>query len=199
MILANWLTGQFFRDRGQPTIYRAQMEPRGRLIDDNGGTLYQNWMQRRLLSRVIIGLEPEPHAGLGLDVYVTITSPLRKYLDLAVQRQLKALLGLGTSYSEEDLRLIIQAVEQPMSYITVLQQERLRYWILRHLERRLGQKEDALVLEKRRHRYVVLLTKYMIECSLPLNCGADLKPEDAIMVNIERVNARSDTIALSLA
>lgn len=199
MILANWLTGQFFRDRGQPTIYRAQMEPRGRLIDDNGGTLFQNWMQRRLLSRVIIGLEPEPHAGLGLDVYVTITSPLRKYLDLAIQRQLKGLLGLGTSYSEEDLRLIVQAVEQPMSYITVLQQERLRYWILRYLERRIGQKEDALVLEKRRHRYVVLLTKYMIECSLPLNCGADLKPEDAIMVNIERVNARSDTIGLSLA
>lgn len=199
MILANWLTGRFFRDQGQPTIYRAQMEPRGRLIDDNGGTLYQNWMQRRLLSRVIIGVEPEPHAGLGLDVYVTITSPLRKYLDLAIQRQLKGLLGLGTSYSEEDLRLIVQAVEQPMSYIAVLQQERTRYWILRYLERRLYKKEDALVLEKRRHRYVVLLTRYMIECSLPLNCGADLKPEDAIMVNIERVNARSDTIGLSLA
>jgi len=156
-------------------------------------------MQRRLLSRVIIGVEPEPHAGLGVDVYVTITSPLRKYFDLAIQRQLKGLLGLGTSYSEEDLRLIVQAVEQPMSYIAVLQQERTRYWILRYLERRLGQKENALVLEKRRHRYVVLLTKYMIECSLPLNCGADLKPEDTIMVNIERINARSDTIGLSLA
>ncbi len=199
MILANCLTGRFFRDRGQPAIYRAQMEPRGRLIDDNGGTLFQNWMQRRLLSRVIIGVEPEPHAGLGVDVYVTITSPLRKYLDLAIQRQLKGLLGLGDSYSEEDLRLIAQAVEQPMSYIAVLQRERTRYWILRYLERRLGQKENALVLEKRHHRYVVLLTKYMIESSLPLNCGADLKPEDAITVNIERVNARLDTIGLSLA
>jgi exoribonuclease-2 len=85
-----------------------------------------------------------------------------------------------------------------MSYITVLQQERLRYWILRFLERHLGEKEDALVLEKRRHRYVVLLTKYMIECSLPLNCGADLKPEDAIMVTIDRVNARADAIGVSL-
>jgi exoribonuclease-2 len=199
MILANWLTGRFFRDQGKPAIYRAQMEPRGRLIDDSGGTLYQNWMQRRLLSRVIIGLEPEPHAGLGLDVYVTITSPLRKYLDLAIQRQLKGLLGLGPSYSEEDLRFIIQAVEQPMSYITVLQQERLRYWVMRYLERQPDQKEEALVLEKRRHRYVVLLTNYMIECSLPLNCGADLKPEDTINVIIERVNAREDTIRLSLA
>jgi len=199
MILANWLAGRYFRDRAHPAIYRAQLEPRGRLIDESGGTLYQNWMQRRLLSRVMIGLEPEPHAGLGLDVYVTLTSPLRKYIDLAMQRQLRGLLGLEALYSEEDLRFIIQAVEQPMSYITVLQQERLRYWILRYLERRVGQKEEALVMERRRHRYVVLLISYMIECSLPLNCGADLKPEDTIVVKLERVNARSDTIGLSLA
>jgi exoribonuclease-2 len=199
MILANWLAGRFFRNQGQSTIYRAQLEPRGRLIDETGGTLYQNWMQRRLLSRVIIGLEPEPHAGLGLDVYVTLTSPLRKYVDLATQRQLRGLLGLETLYSDEELRFIIQAVEQPMSYITVLQRERLRYWILRHLERHMGQKEEALVLEKRGHRYVVLIPKFMIECSLPLNCGADLKPEDTILVKLERINARSDTIGVSLA
>lgn len=200
MILANWLAARFFRNHGRPTIYRAQLEPRGRLVDDGvGGTLYQNWMQRRLLSRVIIGLEPEAHAGLGLDVYVTLTSPLRKYFDLTTQRQLRGLLGLGTLYSDEELRCIIQAVEQPMSYITVLQRERLRYWILRHLENHIGQKEEAMVLEKRRQRYIVLLTKYMIECSLPLNYGADLKPEDIVLVRLERVSARSDTITLSLA
>jgi exoribonuclease-2 len=200
MILANWLAGRFFRDQGQSTIFRSQLEPRGRLIDESGGTLYQNWMQRRLLSRVIIGLEPEPHTGLGLDVYVTMTSPLRKYVDLATQRQMRSLLGLEDFYSDDDLRLITQAVEQPMSYITVLQRERLRYWILRYLERHhVGQKEEALVLEKRRHRYVILLTRYMIECSLPLNCGADLKPEDTILAKLDRVNARSDTISLSLA
>ena len=199
MIMANWLAGRFFRDRGQSSIYRSQLEPRGRLIDESGGTLYQNWMQRRLLSRVILGLEPEPHAGLGLDVYVTLTSPLRKYLDLVTQRQLRGLLGLEALYSDEDLGFIIQAVEQPMSYITLLQRERLRYWILRYLEGHVDQKEEAMVLERRRHRYVILLTKYMIECSLPLNCRANLNPEETILVNLERVSARSDTITLSLA
>jgi len=199
MIMANWLAGRFFREQGQSTIYRAQLGPRGHLIDERGGTLYQNWMQRRLLSRVILGLEPEPHAGLGLDVYVTLTSPLRKYLDLSTQRQLRGLLGLGDLYSDEDLRFIVQAVEQPMSYISVLQKERVRYWILKYLERHVGQKEEALVLEKRRQRYVVLLTNYMIECSLPLNSGTDLKQEATILVKIERVSARSDTIGLSLA
>jgi exoribonuclease-2 len=56
-----------------------------------------------------------------------------------------------------------------------------------------------MVLDKRRQRYVVLLPSYMMECSLPLNSGADLKPQDTIEVKIERVDARSDTLTLSLA
>jgi exoribonuclease-2 len=199
MILANWLAARFFRDHGQPAIYRSQLPPRDRLVGENGGTLYQNWMQRRFLSRVVLGIDPEAHSGLGLDTYVTLTSPLRKYLDLATQRQIKGLFGMGELYSEEDLSSIIQAVKEPMSYITLLQQERMRYWILRYLERLAGDKEEALVLEKRRQRYVVLLINYMIESSLPLNSGASLKPQDRIMVKIEQVNARSDTLTISLA
>jgi exoribonuclease-2 len=199
MILANWLAARLFRDHRQDAVYRSQLPPRGLLIEEDGGTLYENWMQRRLLSRVVLSLDPEPHAGLGLDAYVTLTSPLRKYLDLVTQRQLRGLFGLEKSYSEEELRFIIQAVEQPMSYINALQQERTRYWVLRYLERRIGQKEEGLVLDKRRQRYVALLPKYMLECSLPLNCGADLESQDTVMVKIERVNARADTLTVSLA
>ena len=199
MILANWLAARFFRDHGQSTIYRSQLEPRAHIIDEDGGNLFQNWMQRKLLSRVIIGLEPEPHAGLGLDVYVTVTSPLRKYFDLVSQRQIRGLLGLEAPYSDEDLGFIIQAAEQPLRYITLLQRERIRYWILKHIASHVGQKEEALVLEKRRHWYLILLTKYLIEYSLPLNCGADLRPEDTILVKLDRASARSDTIGLSLA
>jgi len=199
MIMANWLAARFLRDHGQPAIYRSQPPPRERLIQEGSGTLYENWKQRRFLSRVVLDLDPRTHAGLGLDAYLTLTSPLRKYLDLVTQRQLRGLFGLERSYSEEELRFIIQALEEPMSYITVLQQERTRYWILRYLEDLVGHKEEALVLDKRRQRYTVLLPSYMIECSLPLNSGADLKPQDTIEVKIERVNARADTLTLSRA
>jgi exoribonuclease-2 len=156
-------------------------------------------MQRRFLSRVILNLEARPHSGLGLDAYVTLTSPLRKYLDLVTQRQLRTLLGLEESYSEQELTFIIQAVRESLSYITVLQQERTRYWILRHLEGQIAQPQEALVLEKRRKRCGVLLTKYMLEASLPLETCVGLEPEDTIMVNVERAEARTDTLTLSLA
>ncbi|MCH8551863.1 MAG: VacB/RNase II family 3'-5' exoribonuclease [Natronospirillum sp.] len=49
----------------------------------------------RLLSkcyrRTELAAEPRPHWGLGFTHYTTITSPIRKYLDLFLHRQLKAL------------------------------------------------------------------------------------------------------------
>ncbi|MBW2108960.1 MAG: RNB domain-containing ribonuclease, partial [Deltaproteobacteria bacterium] len=199
MILANWLAARFFRQHGRPAVFRSQLPPRERLIDQGTGSLFQHWMQRRFLSRVILTLEPEPHAGLGLDAYVTLTSPLRKYLDLVTQRQLRAVLGLEEPYSEQELNFIIQAVKEPLSYITVLQQERTRYWILRYLEGLIGEPQEALVLEKRRKRCVVLLTGFMLEASLPLDVAADLQPEDRIMVTIEQANARADKLVIALA
>jgi len=199
MILANSLAARFFRDHGQATVFRSQLPPRQRLVDGSGGSLFQNWMQRRFLSRLVLDLHPEPHAGLGLDAYATLTSPLRKYLDLVTQRQMRGLFGMERLYTEEELRFITQAVEQPISYISVLQKERTRYWVLKYLEGFKGKKEEALVLEKRRQKYVVLLTNYMMECSLPLNSGTDLKPQETVIVKTERVDARGDILKVSLA
>jgi exoribonuclease-2 len=133
-----------------------------------------------------------------LDAYVTLTSPLRKYLDLVTQRQMRGLFGMERLYTEEELTFITQAVEQPISYISVLQKERTRYWVLKYLEGFTAKKEEALVLEKRRQKYVLLLINYMMECSLPLNSGVDLKPQETVIVKTERVNARNDILTVSL-
>ena len=200
MILANWLAASFLRDHGRSAIFRSQQPPRQRLISENGGTLHQKWMQRRFLSRVVLGLEPEPHAGLGLDAYLTCTSPLRKYLDLVTQRQLRALLGLEEDfYSDKELEFIAQAIREPLSYIMVLQQERTRYWTLKFLENAVGHEEKALVLEKRRRKYVLLLTEFMLEATLPADYQGDLLPEEIVQVRIDKVNARADTLTVSLA
>lgn len=47
---------------------------------------------RRLLARAVIQNEPGAHFGLGLDCYTTMTSPLRRYQDLAVHFQLYQVL-----------------------------------------------------------------------------------------------------------
>ena len=87
MIMGNWLSARFLADHKIPAIFRTQPDPRERLYKGEEGTLFQNYMQRRYLSRFILNTEPKRHSGLGLDYYVTATSPIRKYFDLVTQRQ----------------------------------------------------------------------------------------------------------------
>jgi exoribonuclease-2 len=83
-----------------------------------------------------------------------------------------------------------------MNNIAKIQHNRQRYWILKYLEARIGQKEEAIVLYKKRNNYLVLLPEYMLECNLPLSVGMNLKPEDLVQVTIQHVNARKDVFSV---
>jgi exoribonuclease II len=196
MIMANWLMAKFLAEHNVSAIYRTQTSPRERLYKGNNGTLFQNCMQRKLLSRFILNPEPEKHSGLGLNVYVTATSPIRKYFDLATQRQIRAVFGLEKPSTREEINDVIQILEQPMSQVARIQYRRHRYWLLKYLEKQIGQKEEAIVLYKRRNNYQIILTEYMIECELPLSIGIELKPEDLIQVTIQHANARKDVLSV---
>ena len=198
MIMANWLMAKFLAKNGLSAVYRSQTEPRDRLYQNNNGTLFQNWMQRKLLSRFMLTPEPEPHSGLGLDVYVTASSPIRKYFDLVTQRQIRAALGLEQPYSQDEIRQVIQVLEQPMGAVFRLQFQRQRYWLLKYLEGKIGEREEAIVIAKRKNNYIILLTNYMIECILPVSAGIELKPEDLVRATIQHVDARNDVLTVFL-
>ncbi|MDL1967772.1 MAG: ribonuclease R [Deltaproteobacteria bacterium] len=196
MIMANWLMAKFLLKHDIPAIFRSQAEPRERLYRGEEGTLFQNWMQRKFLSRFVLSPEAKNHSGLGLGAYVTATSPIRKYFDLITQRQLRGILGLEEPYSKKEIESLIQRLEQPMSYVSKIQRSRYRYWLLKYLERKIREKQEAIVLSRRKENYQVLLTEYMIECDLPISIGINLKPQDLIHVTIQHVNARKNVISV---
>ncbi len=199
MIMANWIMAEFLRRQDIPAVFRSQPEPRGRLYQNpDEATLFQNWMQRRMLSRVVLATVPEYHSGLGLNAYVTATSPIRKYFDLVTQRQIRSCFDLETGYSAAEIEQIIQQVQQPLSHAGITQARRFRYWMLKYLEGRIGQKEEAIVLDKKWNKYTILLTAYLLECRMPVSGGWELKPGDLIQVTLQHVSARRDKIAVIL-
>lgn len=194
MIMANWMMASFLNDHRIPAVFRSQIEPRERLYDASGGTLFQNWMQRKALNRFILTPEAEHHSGLGLDVYTTATSPIRKYFDLVTQRQIRSAFGLEPAYTHEEIEEIIAELKETTSTVGAIQNRRNRYWLLRHLEGRIKQKDEAMILNKRRNGYQTLIPAYMLECSLPVPNGMNLKPEDLVHVTIQHVDARKDIL-----
>jgi exoribonuclease-2 len=197
MILANWLSASFFKERGLPTIYRSQLEPREFVDNTDVPQLLFNYRQKRFLSRAEIGIFPHPHSALGLDCYTTVTSPIRRYMDLVVQRQLKSVLnGTQLEYNEEELRRIIADLEISQNRIKMVEQQRVRYWLLRYLEGIVGQDVTAMVLERNPKGYLLLLTDYLLEVGVSI-LSKELQPGDGVTVRVERVDPRMGIIRVS--
>jgi exoribonuclease II len=197
MIMANWLMASHLEKNGMSGVFRSQPDPKERLFRAHEGTLFQNHMQRRLLNRFVLSEKPERHSGLGLDAYVTATSPIRKYFDLVSQRQIRATMGLETPYSGEEIKEIIEILKPVLANVSRIQTRRNRFWILKHLEKRIGDRLEAIVLQKRRNDFQILIKDFMMECNLI--SGIKLKPEDFIHVKIQHVDARKDMISVFMA
>jgi len=196
MIMANWLMAKFLSSHGVSAIFRSQPGPRDRLYKGCEGSLFQNYMQRRLLSRFMLLNKAERHSGLGLDAYVTATSPIRKYYDLVTQRQIRSVFGQEAPYSPQEIDQIIQRLQEPMLKVSRMQYQRNRYWILKYLESRIGQKEEAIVIGRKRNAYQILMTEYMLECDLATTSRIELKTENQIQVTLQHVNARKDVLSV---
>jgi exoribonuclease-2 len=200
MVLANWLAATFLMEQGVPAIYRTQPEPREPIDREAHKTLLELWQDRRRLSRVIMDTKPQPHWGLGLPQYTFATSPIRRYLDLVTHRQiLSLLLGAPPFYSPAELEKIAAVIDPAMRRASQLKTMRLRYWLLKYLAGRVGQKLEALVVEVMPHRTRLLLPELLLDMPFTAPASLRLKPGDLVKVRLDKVVPREDQIKLSLA
>ncbi len=199
MILANYCAALFFSEKVQPGLFRRQPEPRQRLIGKDDPALLDMFLQRRAMSRVEITTTPGPHASLGLAFYISITSPLRKYLDLVMQRQLVSLLRGGpAAYTRRELRDIVFAVQPVLTRLSLVEYERRRYWILKAMKSHAGTILNALVLERSHGQYDLLLPDFMLDVHVKeKDCGI-LVPGSTVPVRIESVDPFGGRLALKI-
>jgi len=195
MIFANSLMAEFLANNNMPAVFRSQAQPKQRLFKGIETSLTLNFMQRKQLSRAIIGTEPQIHSGLGVKAYATATSPIRRYHDLLTQRQIKAVFGYDKAYSKAELEDILQSISLSIANAGRVQASRKRYWIIKYLESRKGSVYEALVLDCYRDHYNILIKEFMLEAKLPLS-GIKLKHGDVIQVTIQHANARRDQLSL---
>ncbi len=195
MIFANSLMAGFLAENEVPAVFRSQAAPKQRLFSGIETQLLPNFMQRKHLSRAIIGTFPEPHSGLGVSAYVTATSPIRRYHDLLTQRQIKAVLGFGRAYSRQELDEILQTVSIPMANAGRVQGSRKKYWLIKYLETMRGQNFEALVLECHRDYYNILIKEFMLEIRMSVS-GYQFKHGDAIHVTIQHADARRNQLSI---
>ncbi len=200
MILANQVAAQFLKDKGIPGLFRSQPPPRDSIISGHETALLPNIRQRRLISRGVLGTEPEPHAGLGLPLYTTVTSPLRRALDLIVQQQISSFLLYGKPlHSKEDIENILPWLKQGLSAAAQVNQGTVRYWLIKYFQARKSEVLKAWVIEVSGRRLTAVLQDTLTTFDLPIPAGMEVRQDQEIEVKVRSAKPRENILRFGWA
>jgi exoribonuclease-2 len=196
MILAGESAAQICLEAGLPSVYRRQAAPDRPLELPAGGARGPVEVRRvrRSLNRGTVSSQPGSHFGLGVEAYVQITSPLRRFQDLAMHRQLAAhLSGQRPPYDAEAMQRIAATTERADRDARRAERGAEEFWRLRYLEGRTGQEVDAVVVETQ-PRTVIQLLETLHQQPMPALTGVELG--GIVRLCIEHVNPRAGRLIL---
>ena len=197
MILYNELVAEFCQKHDVPVLFRGQSQPTEKLPLDEKGYVFYVFQQRRKLSPLHISANPNPHSGLGVALYTQATSPIRRYLDLIIQRQLTSFLMEKTPvYNEESLDELRVSIEPLVKMLGRIQRNRLRYWTLKYLGLNRGKTYKALVLDELKNKYRIVLKDFLMVTDFKRQDGIIFSKGQEIQVKVKKADPWDDTITL---
>ena len=198
MILANSVAARIARDQQIPLIFRTQDAPTEDLPAMEEYDPVQFDQARKLLRPARLSLHPGNHFGLGASPYTQVTSPLRRYADLVMQRQLCAhLAGDELPYTQEELLKVLARAEEVARQVSRAESAAVLHYLLVHLE--CTHKDtplEAVVLAPVRGGYRVELAKWGIGAYL--GTSQPLKPGARVQAKIRSADPPSGSLKLSL-
>lgn len=197
MILANEMAAFFCLGEDIPAIYRKQAHPREPLPNNREFPRpeLRNYELRRRMPKWEISTLPGEHFALGLKAYTQVTSPIRRYQDLIMQRQIKHYIQHKTPlYTEEEIVKGAANAEITYSVVSSVEKESIQYWLLKYLSLMEGKEVTGIVLRKEGNHYLAELKETLLPISFfassPVSIG------DEATLRIEEVRPRKGLIRL---
>ena len=152
---------------------------------------------KRCLSRGHVGVTAAAHFSLGLAAYVQATSPIRRYGDLVVQRQLAAHLEGGTALGAPALAALLEAIENPVREGIRLSREDQRHWQQVWFEQNPRPSWAARFLRWLRPQdQLGLVTLEELCIDVPAHCPGGSEPGLALRLKVLEVDSLRDILRL---
>ncbi len=113
-----------------------------------------------------------PHYGLALDCYTHFTSPIRRYPDLLVHRQLKRMIE-GKHPSREDFSQEARHLSQRERVAMEAEREILKRYRVKFMEERVGEQFDGFISGVTPFGFFVELEELFVEGLVPIHSLPD--------------------------
>ncbi|MEM9450974.1 MAG: ribonuclease R family protein [Cyanobacteria bacterium P01_E01_bin.6] len=199
MILAGEVAGHYGSAHDLPLPFRGQTQPElppdDELLALPAGPV-RYCAIRRCMPRSEMNTTPMRHAGLGLDLYTQVTSPIRRYTDLLCHFQIKAhLRGDTPPFDEDTLQRMVQAATSTAYEATLVERQTKRYWGLEFLRRHDGQIWQGLMLRwLRQHENLGLVLIEDLGLELPIHLSRPVELGDRLDLKVTHADPRQDVI-----
>ncbi|MEX1323929.1 MAG: RNB domain-containing ribonuclease, partial [Synechococcaceae cyanobacterium] len=149
------------------------------------------------LSRGHTGSRPAPHFSLGLPAYVQATSPIRRYGDLLVQRQLGALQQGEPPLDAEAMLALLGELEAPARQAVQISREDQRHWQQVWFEAHRGEQWRCCFLRwLRAQDRLALVHVEELAMDLPALAPEGAEPAMPLLLRVHQVDPLRDQLRL---
>jgi len=192
MILANYIAAKYCFDNELPCIYRSQNAPDELPVqeDSYNPVLFEQTI--KCLKKTKTTVHPSSHSGLGLDFYTQVTSPIRRYSDLIMEKQLIHHVNKKeTLYSENDIMKAFAATTPAIQEAREVQNQADNFWLLTWLEeQRLNIPLEATIVSKLSSGYLAEINEIFYKTKI--HYAEKLEIGDQCLIEIIKVNANKN-------
>ena len=200
MILNGAVTAQYGVDHDLPLPYRSQLPadlPSPAQLSELPDGAVRFAAIKRCLSRGLMGTKPASHFSLGLPAYVQATSPIRRYCDLIVQRQIQAHQAGSPQLSEEELQELVGSVDLATREGIGISREDQRHWQQVWFEHHRDQQWQADFLRWLRPQDRLGLIRIdALALDLAAECPPGSEPGDQLQLHVLEVDPIRDQLRL---
>lgn len=195
MILTNTEAARFVSDRMAPGLFRSQAKITKRIVHGDDDDLYLNSLQRKNLPRSELSTNANPHSGLGVSYYTTVTSPIRRLLDLVMQHQINNMIRRkNLCFTLEMCKDFTSVISRTLATANNVKQQRHRYWLLKYLEERKNSYMDALVIDSGPKRVKLVLIDILMDIDLPATRVPPTEPGSQVQVRPVKVDPLDNSV-----
>lgn len=203
MILAGAVAARFGMEHGLALPYRSQLPadlPAAAELQALPDGAVRFAAIKRCLSRGLMGTQPAAHFSLGLPAYVQATSPIRRYGDLVVQRQIAAILDGSAPLSTEQLQELLEQFDTAGREGIGISREDQRHWQQVWFETHRGGQWSAQFLRWLRPQDRLGLVRIEeLALDLAAECPSGSAPGDLLLLRVKQVDSLRDQLRLVCA